>query len=101
MMENQVIEKYHKELFNHFGFNFGFAADMLEKYFDEPNSVTDYWRDYFDNLTKDWKFTHEQTVNTNGGSPNLGKQIGISDKYHISPSDEPKLISGVGAKMVV
>ncbi|MBS3945192.1 MAG: hypothetical protein KGZ42_06805, partial [Melioribacter sp.] len=45
------ITKYHKELFNHFGYNFGFVSDLLEKYLEDQNSVSDYWKNYFDQLT--------------------------------------------------
>ncbi len=50
-MSNKTANSYHKELFEHFGFNFGFVADLMEKYFVDPNSVSDYWRNYFSEIT--------------------------------------------------
>ncbi len=50
-MKEKDIESFQKHLSEQFGFNFGFAADMFEKYLEDKNSVADFWKKYFDNLT--------------------------------------------------
>ena len=41
-MAKREVSDYHQELFNHFGYNFGFVADLLEKYLENQSSVTEY-----------------------------------------------------------
>lgn len=97
-MKIQKTDDYHKELFTHFGFNFGFVADLLDKYLEDRNSVTDYWRNYFDGLTSRNK---SETNNLDTGQRHdFNRTISISDSFDISPSDELQLITGVGAKII-
>ncbi len=99
-MESESLKKYKKELFDHFGYNYGFAADLLEKYFEDKNSVSDYWRNYFDQLTSG---SNGQKKETEGKSRSVNIQTTpkqVADTYQISDQDEPKIISGVGARII-
>ena len=103
-MAQQNIEKYHKELFDHFGYNFGFVADLLEKYLEDNASVSDYWKKYFAELV------------ANGTEKSVGKKMDQSEKekqettktkssataksFEVSEDDELELITGVGAKII-
>ncbi|MBU2491369.1 MAG: multifunctional oxoglutarate decarboxylase/oxoglutarate dehydrogenase thiamine pyrophosphate-binding subunit/dihydrolipoyllysine-residue succinyltransferase subunit [Bacteroidetes bacterium] len=95
-MEESLAKKYHKELFEHFGYNFGFAADLLDKYLDEPSSVSEYWQNYF----------NEITGNSNGASLDTktkvtkSKRNSVSDSYQINPEDQLEVIAGVGARII-
>lgn len=94
------ITKYHKELFNHFGYNFGFVSDLLEKYLEDHNSVSDYWKNYFDQLTGSNK--SDNHIKPEKSSPTK-KEITspvVSDLFDISPDDEIIPIVGVGAKII-
>jgi 2-oxoglutarate dehydrogenase E1 component len=97
-MKIQKTDQYHKELFSHFGFNFGFVADLLDKYFEDRNSVTDYWREYFDQLTSGGK-SDNKNLNSRP-QQGINRTISISESFDISPSDELQLITGVGAKII-
>lgn len=97
-MEKTKAVGYHKELFNHFGYNFGFVADILDKYLEDRESVSDYWKNYFDELTSDGNKKNEQ--------PEKGKTIKkpetplVSQSFEISEHDEPVQVTGVGAKII-
>jgi len=97
-MEETLSKKYHKELFDHFGYNFGFAADLLEKYLEDNSSVSEYWQNYFNELTGS-----ENKTPSNGQSKKTTshpKRKIVSESYQINPEDEPVLISGVGARII-
>jgi 2-oxoglutarate dehydrogenase E1 component len=100
-MKEREETGYHKVLFEHFGYNFGFVADILEKYLENRDSVSDYWKSYFDDLTS-----------SNGGNgrgkkeepkkkPKTGTKIPqIAESFEISSEDEPQKVTGVGAKII-
>ena len=104
-MEDQELNKYHKELFEHFGYNFGFVADLLEKYFENHDSVSDYWKNYFDKLTGNTNGNGNGSVllkekpTTAISRPAPARPV-VSDSFEISDSDEPQMITGVGAKII-
>ena len=101
-IKEKEIEKFQKELFNHFGYNFGFVADLFDKYLDDKNSVTDYWRDYFNKLTNgNQNGTNGSNSVTTAKSPNISApKIAVSKSFNISPSDQPQLITGASAKII-
>ncbi len=99
-MENKTINKYHKELFNHFGYNFGFVSDLLDKYFEDRNSVSDYWKNYFDNLTSKNNGTKKHETDKSSPSKSIDKKTVLSNTFDISFSDEVITIAGVGAKII-
>jgi len=97
-MEESLVKKYHKELFDHFGYNFGFAADLLEKYLEDNSSVSEYWQNYFNELTGS-----ENKTPSNGQTKKIisqSKQKVVSESYQINPEDEPVVIAGVGARII-
>ncbi len=96
------IDKFHKELFNHFGYNFGFVADLLDKYLENPEFVTDYWREYFGNLLsgKNNGAADKQLANTSRQSHASLPNLTVSKSFDISPIDNSQLIVGVGAKII-
>lgn len=100
-MKNGNVNKYHQELFNHFGYNYGFVADLLEKYFEDPSSVSEYWQDYFDKIISNGKNkkAKSKVKKTEGKLDKKFKQQ-ISPSFEISEEDEPQLITGVGEKII-
>lgn len=99
-MGEKEVSKYHQELFNHFGYNYGFVADLLEKYFENSNSVSEYWQNYFDDLTSGSQSKNEQTKTESKGSKNKSASLQLSPSFEISEEDEPQSITGVGAKII-
>lgn len=97
-MENKELAKFHKELFEHFGFNFGFVADLFEKYLEDKNTVPDYWKNYFDDLTTNGKTKPAaQKVESKTTAKKNEPKI---TSFDISPNDEVLPITGVGAKII-
>lgn len=97
-MDEIEVGKYHKELFNHFGYNYGFVADLLEKYFEDSNSISEYWQNYFDELTGNKRKKSEPTKTKEKKTSQA--KIQLSPSFEISEEDEPQIISGVGAKII-
>lgn len=91
--------KFHKELFNHFGYNFGFVSDLLDKYLEDNNSVSDYWKNYFDRLTGDNKSNNNMDFDKSSKKKETTAQV-VSETFDISPDDEVIPIVGVGAKII-
>ncbi len=99
-MNEKEISKYHQILFNHFGYNYGFVADLLEKYFDNPSSVSDYWQNYFDELTGNESPSKVENKNKKKDEQKVQSSLKLSPSFEISEEDEPQIISGVGAKII-
>lgn len=99
-MNDKEVSKYHEVLFNHFGYNYGFVADLLEKYFDNPSSVSDYWQNYFNELTGNGYSGNEKPKAKKTKSHKSGSALQLSPSFEISEEDEPQLITGVGAKII-
>ena len=97
-MEESFSKKYHKELFNHFGYNFGFAADLLDKYLADNTSVSEYWMNYFDELTGNE--SKESTKKDDNKKTTPLKTKPISELYHINHEDKPEIITGVGSRII-
>lgn len=101
------ITKYHKQLFEHFGYNFGFVADLLEKYLEDPESVSEYWQQYFKKILEsngeDYSGNGKSKVVKSKEKPaKKSKQTvqQVTESFEISPEDEVELITGVGAKVI-
>lgn len=100
-MNENDLSKYHKELFEHFGYNFGFVADLLERYLEDPESVSDYWQNYFSKLTNGEKSNGKQPSSSKSKpKKKQSKKQELSDSFEISSDDELELITGVGAKII-
>lgn len=102
-MEENAVNKYHKDLFNHFGYNYGFVADLLEKYLEDRSTVSEYWQNYFDELTSGngkgagMKGKRESEPPVAARQQPTGK---VMQSFEISPDDQAQLITGVGAKII-
>lgn len=92
-MENKNISQYSDLLFEHFGYNFDFVSELLEKYFLDRNNVSDYWKNYFDKLTKnDFKPISDTVVNVTNQE--------VEKNFAISSYDSVVPISGSAAKLI-
>lgn len=100
-MSNEELKKYHEELLQHFGSNFGFVAEVLDEYLTNRDAVSDYWKNYFDKLTGN-KGSSVKPVQKSEKDKPVKEKIKplISESFQISPEDEPELIAGVGAKII-
>lgn len=97
-MSLKNVSDYHKELFDHFGYNFGFVADLLEKYLEDESSVSEYWQNYFHELTGNGK--HVKTSSSPSTKGEVTKRTKITQSFEISSDDETEPITGVGAKII-
>ncbi len=103
-MASKEVSKYHQELFNHFGYNFGFVADLLEKYLEDHSSVSDYWQNFFDKITGNGNANtaramkaETDTATTPTKSVRPAKPV---HSFEFSDEDEIKVVTGVGAKII-
>ncbi len=99
MLKNDA-STYHKELFEHFGYNFGFVSDLLDKFIEDNESVPEYWQNYFAELTGSNKNTDGMPAKKTKESKAALPKVEIHRSFEISPEDELQLITGVGAKII-
>lgn len=103
-MNETGVSKYHQELFDHFGFNFGFVADLLEKYLENPDSVSEYWKTYFNEITGNGKTGYQPSAKPANGKKDKTTvktpSQSIAHKFEISEEDTPEIISGIGARII-
>jgi 2-oxoglutarate dehydrogenase E1 component len=92
-MENLSSSKYNDILFEHFGYNFNFVSELLDKYLSDNKSVSDYWRNYFDKLTKKETAQNENIILSIEPSK-------LQDNFAISNNDTIIKISGAAAKLI-
>jgi len=103
-MKNNIIEKYHDEIFEKFGINYGLVFDLLEKYEEDPDSISNEWKKYLDDLLKE---EHNNGKNTSVKKTNFlnelkenGKDSLIEKKQEKNDLQNLELIAGVGAKII-
>jgi 2-oxoglutarate dehydrogenase E1 component len=101
-MAKREVSDYHQELFNHFGYNFGFVADLLEKYLENQSSVTEYWQNYFNQLTNNESGAvippkQEKVEQKVASSVKVNKPI---HSFELSTEDVTQVITGIGAKII-
>jgi 2-oxoglutarate decarboxylase len=101
-MASEEVSKYHQELFNHFGYNFGFVADLLEKYLEDHSSVSDYWQNFFDEITSNGNIKTSKPKQKDSKSVTSSASIDNKPKHNFefTEEDEIKLVTGVGAKII-
>lgn len=58
MKTREEIQKY---LYDQFGMNAGYVTDVFEQYESNPDTVSKYWRDYFNELLGDRKRDKDKT----------------------------------------
>ncbi|MDX1699522.1 MAG: 2-oxo acid dehydrogenase subunit E2, partial [Melioribacteraceae bacterium] len=103
-MQNKFIEKYHDEIFEKFGINYGLVFDLLEKYEENPDSISDEWKKYLEELLNG-DLGQIRDSKPTVSPPKLNEND--NGKVHQKESSEVKkddrnleLISGVGAKII-
>ena len=103
-MQKQFIEKYHNEIFEKFGINYGLVFDLLEKYEENPDSISDEWKKYLEELLngdlgqiRDSKPSTSQAKSYENRS---GEQIKKEGAVAEKDNRNLELISGVGAKII-
>ncbi len=100
-MKEKNISDYHKELFDHFGYNYGFVADLLEKYFEDPTSLSEYWQNYFGNLTAgNGEAAKQVKQNSTPRKATIKKEKPVASSFEISDDDEAQLVTGISAKII-
>ncbi|MFH0734311.1 MAG: multifunctional oxoglutarate decarboxylase/oxoglutarate dehydrogenase thiamine pyrophosphate-binding subunit/dihydrolipoyllysine-residue succinyltransferase subunit [bacterium] len=95
-MENNKISQYHDKLFTHFGYNFSFVADLLDKYFLNRTNVSEFWQKYFDTLTNNISSPPPRIYNL----PPKQDTYNIETNFAISVNDQIKPIFGASAKLI-
>jgi 2-oxoglutarate dehydrogenase E1 component len=99
-MSEEELKKYHEHLLNNFGSNFGFVAEVLEDYLEDRESVSDYWKNYFDELTGSAPSKSKTKSKSSDKSGTPKTKTAAQETYQVSENDEPELIAGVGAKII-
>lgn len=99
-MSNIDVSKYHKNLFNHFGYNFGFVADLLEKYLEDPSSVSIYWQKYFSEITSGFTNKSASTAPKIKTTKVQENKTRLTSTFETSKENQFELITGVGAKII-
>ena len=62
-------EDIEKILNNRFGLNTAFVFEIYENYLIDKNSVSDYWNDYFNNLSSNDSSEKRQNISISGITP--------------------------------
>ena len=86
-------EQIDKKIFDQFGLNSGYVSELYEKYLENNEVVSDYWRNYFETITK----------NGNVISPKIVSQkstVSSAVKKDTQDIENAELITGVGAKII-
>lgn len=104
-MQNKYIEKFHDEIFEKFGINYGIVFDLLEKYLEDPDSVSEEWKKYLKSLIESKDINNKsivikkenQTIKTEIQSK---KEEPKESLIAITDEDNPVPIVGVGARII-
>jgi 2-oxoglutarate dehydrogenase E1 component len=100
MKKNEEIQKH---LYNQFGLNAGYVADIYTQFEKEPKSVSEFWQNYFNGLDPITNKTKTQLAEQNikleaAPKPNLG-ETKITD-IKLDSDDVIEPIVGVGARII-
>lgn len=95
-MENSKSLQYHDKLFEHFGYNFNFVAELLDKYLLNKKDVSTFWQNYFDKLTQNGKSNNQQIKEIENNNLKAAHNI----NYSISSEDQIITFSGSAAKLI-
>ena len=104
-MQNKYMEKFHDEIFEKFGINYGIVFDLLEKYLENPDNVSDEWKKYLTSLIESKAINNKpivikkenQTIKTEIQSK---KEEPKESLIAITDEDNPVPIVGVGARII-
>lgn len=98
MKTREDIQKY---LYDQFGMNAGYVTDVYEQYESNPETVSKYWKDYFDELlggkTHTENKTKEKPATKKFESP--GTKIDIQFPS-LSDDDVAEPITGIGSRII-
>jgi multifunctional 2-oxoglutarate metabolism enzyme len=87
-------EETDKLIYDKFGLNAGYVADQFEKYEKDNDSVDDYWREFFRNLTSHNKSSRKP--NKDASQKSSKKNVDLS----LAEGEEIEQILGVGARII-
>ena len=87
-------EEIEKLLLDQFGLNAGFVSEIYEKYIEDNNSVSDYWKSFFKGLLSNGKNNIDVTKQKLKSA--VPKEAALLD----IAGDETEIITGVGAKII-
>jgi len=103
-MQNKLIEKYHDEVFEKFGINYGLVFDLLEKYEENPDSISNEWKKYLEKLLNGDVKDESKSGNVTQKPPAMKVQVSAETASKIEEKQNDQrnleLISGVGAKII-
>ena len=88
-------EEIEKILLDQFGLNAGFVSEIYEEYADNKNSVSDYWKSFFEELQSNGKKSvaiKRQEIKSSAPKKTVPVEIG--------GDEETEIITGVGAKII-
>lgn len=88
-------EEIENILNNRFGLNTAFVIEIYENYLNDKNSVSDYWNEYFNNLSSDGIPEKKQNISTSGSTPKED-----ASQLRIIEGEEIVKIIGVGTKLI-
>ncbi len=80
---------------NRFGLNTAFVIEIYENYLNDKNSVSDYWNEYFNNLSSDGIPEKKQNISTSGSAPKENASL-----LRLTEGEEIVKIIGVGTKLI-
>lgn len=106
-MNEQILNEEQKVLFDHFGYNFWYVADLYDKYKKDKDSVSEYWKSYFEDISEESPANGNQQIAENMQKPGAVREIinriekpKTPTKPKFSDSEKPQLITGIGAKII-
>lgn len=104
-LDEKLLDEGHKVLFDQFGYNFWYVADLYDRYKKDSNSVSEYWQNYFNDISE----AAESTEKTPQNGQRPGEIREIIDRIEkpkslnqtqFSDTEKPQRITGVGAKII-
>ncbi|MGE5399149.1 MAG: multifunctional oxoglutarate decarboxylase/oxoglutarate dehydrogenase thiamine pyrophosphate-binding subunit/dihydrolipoyllysine-residue succinyltransferase subunit [Ignavibacteriales bacterium] len=104
-MKEKNISEGHEILFDQFGYNFWYVADLYDRFLTDKNSVSEYWQNFFGNLSALQKM--QQPADAIPGktaevrqAPTV-RETGIPARASFTEGSEKyQLITGVGVKII-
>jgi len=88
-------EDIEKILNNRFGLNTAFVFEIYENYLIDKNSVSDYWNDYFNNLSSNDSSEKRQNISISGITPKED-----TSQLRLIEGEEITKVTGVGTKLI-
>ncbi|MGE5409601.1 MAG: multifunctional oxoglutarate decarboxylase/oxoglutarate dehydrogenase thiamine pyrophosphate-binding subunit/dihydrolipoyllysine-residue succinyltransferase subunit, partial [Clostridiales bacterium] len=104
-LDEKLLDEGHKVLFDQFGYNFWYVADLYDRYKKDSNSVSEYWKNYFNDISE----AAESIEKTPQNGQKSGEVREIIDRIEkpkslnqalFSDTEKPQKITGVGAKII-